>query len=334
MHAGGSTNLYAGLRTALSVAGSSDEAGGGRRVDVLLISDGLPTEGPESVSEILDELDHDAGNYGLDYRLFGLGIGSNLDHAFIAQLTRASGGDATFALDDGEIGGQVAQIFSYTSGGVMSDVDVTVRGAGLADARFWWRFRRVGQPLHLAAKGQLRGAVDLRLQASGPDDQTISTSDSIAGIESASAGVGLVVPALAAKAWADRMAREIDAIGESEGRVAAALELAKQYGIVTRYSSLLALESDQMYADYGVKQIARDPAGIALEAVGGAAVDEGRIGGAGTHDQQDDGGGDALGDGGDWESGAGCRAATPPANRLIWAWLALLGAAGRRSSIR
>ena len=170
--------------------------------------------------------------------------------------------------------------------------------------------------------------------------------------ESLAFGLDQLAAPLAAKVWANELEREIDTQGETLARVIEAVLLAKRYGIVTRYSAILALESDELYRSLDIQQIRRDPAGIALDPPEISKADEKRIGangGDGDGDGDGDGGDDSSwdgnggddgqnsggGDGGDDPavdegfSDGGCRASRGTGSLPAWLLLAAVGLACR-----
>jgi Ca-activated chloride channel family protein len=276
--AGSSTAMADGLVQAARIGLGTLRQG--ERLDVLLITDGLPNEGPDTPETILAAIGEVTEDSSGSIRLFGCGMGYDLDQAFLNDLVQPTGGEATFALDDSEITGQILDLFDRVRDGGLEDVLVVVEG--LEDDATEIRRLFPGTILSLGLSGALDDELDLALAGLAPDRTSVTLSARVALTPAGSEGIHRVAPALAAKAWADRLERRIDEEGETEELVQEAVVLARRYGILTRYSSMLALETPEMYDEYGVQRPARDLAGIALEDVSGSTADEHRIGGEGT----------------------------------------------------
>ncbi|MEW5849347.1 MAG: VWA domain-containing protein [Myxococcota bacterium] len=334
LSADGGTNMSAGLELGVEVGASHP---GERPVDLVLVTDGNPSVGPTSASEILQRVKAAAARHDRTVRIFALGIGHDLDQSFINMLARETGGEATFALSDGEIAGQFLSLFGRVRNSGLASVtvelvDSTSPPLGIAHLL-------PGAVLLLGGRGSVAQTLEVKLSGTTMDGQPVQLGATVTSPPTGSEGVHLAIPALAAKAHADELERRADSQGETPELLRDAVILAKTYGIVTRYSSLLALDDPTLYARYGVDRIARDAAGVATEAVTASEVDESRIGGeGGTHFV---GGGSYAnsGYGGGSGSGGGCWCA-PPARTpwhgvlaaLVIGWI--LAGPRRRSSGR
>ncbi|RKZ51436.1 MAG: hypothetical protein DRR08_29290 [Candidatus Parabeggiatoa sp. nov. 2] len=275
----GSTGMSAGLTTGAAIGIRSPLTGAS--IDLLLITDGRPNVGSSTVDGILADVSAEAEQLGRQIRIFSVGIGHNLDQVLLNSLAQQRGGESTFALDDNEITGQILDLFARVRGGGVSDVIAAVQTAGVSDNQFTWRRVFSGTALQMGAKGDVGNSMNLNLDGRLSDLTSIALNTTLAPLSSNSTIHRIAAP-LAAKTWADQLERQIDAEGETAELVNKAVDLARSYGIVTRYSSLLALQNEELYES--VNRIARDPAGIALQPVASSTVDESQIGGQGTDD--------------------------------------------------
>lgn len=345
LSSGGGTALSAGLVKGVEIGMSSplDTI----YIDLFLISDGLPNVGSDTTEEILQDVADAAAGTGKTVRIFGVGIGVDLDQSFLSALTFETGGEAVFALDDSEIKGYITDLFSRVKGGGVSDVHLEVSGTGISDTEtFEWARIFPGTGLNLGAAGNITGTIDLLLTGITSNGNTIQVSDRLSHYTQGSDGIHLIAPCLAAKTWADGLERLIDQEGESQELVTAAVKLAKKYGIVTRYSSKLALENESMYTQNGIQIIDRDPAGIALEEVDRSVEVESRIGGTNAWDSGGSTSGGNTGSTSTWntpESGprsGGClfNTANSPLHLLtgflLFLITILIGKRMRRTSIK
>jgi len=289
----GSTGLSAGLTTGAAIGIRSPLEGA--TIDLLMITDGRPNEGSSTVEGILADIRAEADELGRQLRIFSVGIGYDLDQALLNGLAQQTNGESTFALDDNEITGQILDLFARVRGGGISNVVATVQSAGLQDNTLTWRRIFSGAALHLSAKGEIGPQITLNLTGKLSDSTSLTLNTTVSPLNLNNTRFYQIAAPLAAKAWTDALERQIDEEGETPALVNQAVSLARTYGIVTRYTSLLALESDELYAEHGVERIVRDPAGIALQPIEiPSSEDEGRIGGEGASDKGESGGPQSL----------------------------------------
>jgi len=276
----GGTGMSAGLQKAAEMGLTSPLSG--QAIDLFLITDGRPNEGSETVTDLVNDIGTEADRIGRRIRIFTVGIGDDLDQDLLNGIANATNGESTFALDDSEITGQVLDLFERVRGGGVSNATSSI--TGLENAEFAWNQIFPNTIIQMGAKGSATEFLTLNLNGRADDLSSVILNENFPAPSTGNDGIHLIVPPLVAKTWADRLERQIDKAGETTELVNEAVRLARTYGIVTRYSSLLALETEEMYVEQGVKRIERDPAGIALEPVEDSTVDEGRIGGQGTDD--------------------------------------------------
>lgn len=276
--AGGSTGMMAGLIEGTRVGFNSPAES--RVLDLMLITDGMPNNGTSTPDGIIDELGAIADETGGELRISACAIGYDLDQDFVNALTLPTGGEATFALDDSEVTGQIIDLFDRVRGGGLDDVTVLIEG----DETDPFELRRMfpGTTVQLGHSGVLEEEVQLSLAGYAPDDSMVQLSSLVPLEQGSSDGLHRLAAPLAAKAWSNRLERRIDEGGETEELVDEAVVLARRYGIITRYTSMLALESPEMYDEYDVQRPPRDPAGIALGEITSSRIDESRIGGEGA----------------------------------------------------
>ncbi|HHB93417.1 MAG TPA: VWA domain-containing protein, partial [Thioploca sp.] len=274
LQSGGGTGMSEGLIAGTSIGVTSPLTDAS--IDLLLISDGLPNT---TMSDILANIGMEADKLNRQVRIFGVGIGADLDQSLLNGLTQQTGGEATFALNDNEITGQILDLFARVRGGGLSNITVQIEG--MDNSKFNWPSIFPNTVLNIAAKGTINNQI--KLQGRPLNSTPIELTNTFQQLN-VNKKMSQIAAPLAAKVWSDQLERQIDEMGESNELVNQAVVLARTYGIVTRYTSLLALESDELYAKQGVELIKRDPAGIALQPIAISSVDEGRIGGQGTDD--------------------------------------------------
>lgn len=297
LNASGGTGMSAGLQRAAEIGMTSPLSSA--EIDLMMMTDGRPNEGSDTVMDILADMGAKAEQLGRSIRMFTIGIGYNLDQDLLNGLAQQSSGESTFALDDSEITGQVLDLFGRIRGGGLSNAKLTMLAdtatpatltmvtADATPSTITWS--RVFPDTVLAAGHVGRVPTQLMLTGHAPDFASVTLGVSLPIPLSVPTDFARIAAPLTAKALADQLERQVDQEGETDALVAEAVRLARTYGIVTRYSSLLALDSDALYAEHGVQRVERDLAGIALDPITDSTVDEGRIGGTGTNDTQDKG---------------------------------------------
>ena len=297
---GSSTGMASALERAATIGLTSPHSD--RPVDILLITDGHPTDGPGTAQGMVDFVRLGLPE-GRDVRIFGCGIGYDLDQSLINGMSALTGGESTFALADAAITGQIIDLFSRVRDGGVYDVDLTVGSTDIAlpepsftgisetsprPRLFLDNFVRLGTTLAQPTFARLDG-FDL-------NGAPIVVEAPLATRQGTEAAFQRIAAPLAAQAWAEAIERRVDLNGETDADIDAAVVLAKTYGIVTRYSSMIALDTPQAYADLGVARVERDEAGIAVEPVSTSAEEEDRIGGNGAAGSPSEGEGEGEGE--------------------------------------
>jgi len=283
---GGGTAIAAGLRLASEIALSGSTQN--EAIDLFLLTDGHPNEGSSTVFDLVKEISNKSELLSRKIRIFTVGIGDNLDQDLLNGIAQETGGDSTFALQDGEISGQVLDLFNRArSGGLQLNKASWQQPLALQTFALENRYLFLNERLQLgAAFAQTDSLVDqqikLVLDGQLPDFSLVHQEIELP-LGHHTALNHLAAP-LTAKAWADALERDIDINGEDNNKVSIALRIARTYGIVTRYSSLLALSEESAYDIQGIQRLSRDQAGIALQEVTIADLDETRIGGDGIEE--------------------------------------------------
>ncbi len=275
LEAGSGTAMAAGLIQAVNIGNSLPT----QPLDLILITDGLPNEGSTTVPAILTDVKNAADTANRSIRIFTVGIGNDLDQTLLNGLAQQTAGESTFALKDNEIAPQVLQLFSRVRSGGLQQLTVELLSQSTLSDTFNWPRLFPGNSLTLATTST---APQLHLTGQTAQLLEIQLNTTPTLYSPLLPEFSRLAAPLAAKAWADELERHIDRQGETSTLINEAVALARKYGILTRYSSLLALETEELYAEHGVERIERDLAGIALQNLSGSPEDESQIGGEGT----------------------------------------------------
>lgn len=251
---GGSSDIAGALFDAARRAPDDGSA------QVVYIGDGSPSSGELSgeaigarVKPILDER-------RVDLRL--LGAGRTVDEVALNGLAAVVG--ATYErVSTGEplaarlraiaLGLQEPVIRSVTIEAPPSLRDVSPRS--LPAVRLGQQILLVGR---LSGEGSAAGeasrTITIRGELAGaPYSQKKSIS--LDAATTAPGGGNPIVPRL----WAEARLREIEAEG-SDARVKESIEISKRFHVMSRYTSLLVLENDLMFAEFGIKRTTRSAA--------------------------------------------------------------------------
>ena len=249
---GGATDLGALFDVALGrVHGRPQPA-------VVYIGDGLPTSGEILGDKLAERLRRALSTSRA--RFFTVAVGGDANHALLRELSRAGGGQA-FRIDDSA--GSTAEVLRLASAVKTPTItDLTVDlGAGL------------DEPM-ITASGKVSRGEEIVLLARThhalPESATVKgilagqPYEKIYRIE-LDAGVGAaLVPRLWAAEKIRRLLGEATDPDEHRGKV---VELGLDYGLVTPFTSILALDSEQAYAQQGIHRRRSALRGVRLSAL-------------------------------------------------------------------
>jgi hypothetical protein len=234
---GGATDLGSMFEPALDLLHGSEQPA------IVYVGDGAPTSGETSADALMDRMRRSLA--GSRARFFAVGVGSDARHELLGELTRAGGG--LYLRVDGaeQTTDQALRLTSAVKTPTLTDVDVVFDAA-------------LDQPF-FSATGKLSRGEELILLARThralPPEVTVKGR--IAGKDvthkyplSVDGGVATgFVPSL----WAAEYVRRLLGSGATaDDNRAKVLDLGLTYGLMTPYTSILALDSEGAYARQGV----------------------------------------------------------------------------------
>ncbi|MFO0756163.1 MAG: VIT domain-containing protein [Byssovorax sp.] len=246
---GGATDLGALFDTALGrVHGTEQPA-------VIYIGDGLATSGEVSADKLSERLRRSLS--ASRARFFTVAVGSNANHALLHELSRAGGGQS-FRIDDVEsASNEVLRLASAIKTPTITDLSIDL-GAGLDEPMLTssGKLSR-GEEVILLARTHhpLPKAAIVKGRLAGKDFQKEHRIDLDTGL-----GASLV-PRLWAMEKVRRLLGEATDPDEHRGKV---VELGLDYGLVTPFTSILALESEQAYQQQGIRRRSSPLRGVKL----------------------------------------------------------------------
>ncbi len=231
---------------------------GGEQPAIVYVGDGSPTSGewtPEALTERLRR-----SLTGSRARLFCVGVGADARHDLMGHLSRTGGGRYLRVDEPDDTTARALQLASLIKTPTITDIELDL-GAGL------------DQPFY-SASGTLSRGEELVLLARThhPLPKTASVRGRIAGkdfktdyqVEAASSVVTGLVP----RFWAGEYVRQLLGSGLSaDDHRSKVLELGIDYGLMTPYTSILALESEEAYTRQNVKRRSSPLRGVRLTAL-------------------------------------------------------------------
>ncbi len=233
----GGTNIHQALREALDILNVPGE---GRTKSIIMLTDGLPTEGLTDVRRIVESLNLNALN---DIRLFSFGVGFDVNTYLLDRLAEESAGRTEYVLPGESIEAPVSQLFASISSPQLSDVTLNFGRTGVDDV-YPAKISALYEDRAIIVTGRYRKGGTMPLEISGMRfGKRVSykyrlelldrnrENDFIAGM------------------WAGRkvnhLLNRIRFEGENPEWVATIKELGRVYGLVTPYTSYLVREEKE-----------------------------------------------------------------------------------------
>lgn len=246
---GGATDLGAIFEEALSrVHGFEQPA-------VVYIGDGMATSGERSGDALAERLRRSMT--GSRARLFTVGVGQEVDGALLHALARIGGGSHLRVQSPEQAIVRALELSGALKTPTITDLDVDL-GEGLDDVFISTSGKLSrGQELVVLARTHhdLPKEVTVRGRLGGEAFEKTHSLERTGGV------LGQVVPQLWAAAYIERL------LGDSRGPEAVrgkVLSLGLEYGLMSPYTSILALESEQAYASAGIQRRKRQLGGVRL----------------------------------------------------------------------
>lgn len=273
----GASDLVAALRDA--VANVEGERRQGRELNVIYVGDGVSTVGYRRASSLSAEVS--ALSSGKNVVVSSVGIGGDADTLALSAIARASGGHYVPYLPGQRLSVAAARVLETSYGVSLTSPRVELP-AGLSDsAPSALPTMRAGQELVVVARMErerVQGDVVLRGEVAGrPFEQRYEVE--LVGTDAAG---NRFVPRLWAAAQIDEL--QLRGRGDERARIVA---MSKAFGVMSRHTSLLVLESEAMFRAFRVDRNTSPVAGWTGEedvVAGGAdgsldVLEEGEAGG-------------------------------------------------------
>lgn len=257
---GGATDMGAMFEPALERLHGADQPA------IVYVGDGVATSGETTGEGLLDRLRRSMS--GSRARFFTVGAGPEARHELLAELSRAGGGRHVRVDEADQATGQALGLASAIKTPTITDLEIDL-GAGL-DQPFLSATGKLarGEELVLLARTHhaLPEKVKVRGRAGGQPFESSYPLELDKG----------VITSLTPRLWAAEYVRRLlgSGAGTDDNR-AKILELGLEYGLITPYTSILALDSEDAYARQNILRRKSPLRGIhltAIEASGASAM--------------------------------------------------------------
>lgn len=235
-------------------------------IHVVYMGDGTATDGESRLSALPDLVPRDS-------KFIGLGVGKNVDSLFLSTVANKTKGHFALINPDEDLNWRIVDLIASLNTASLHQVEILlqdklgnpVEGEAYSSAQNIFD----GETIDILARcNTLPERVLFRAKI---NNKTISKSYSLTRPQS-DAGY---IPRL----WATRHINEL--LKSDQDRVEEITKLSKQYYVVTPYTSLIVLENDKMYKEFGVEKGRKDhwelyPAPAQIEVIKGNRRDPGQ----------------------------------------------------------
>jgi tetratricopeptide (TPR) repeat protein len=234
---GGATDLGSMFEPALDLLHGSEQPA------IVYVGDGAPTSGETSPDGLMDRMRRSLA--GSRARFFAVGVGSDARHELLGELTRAGGGMYLRVDDAEQATDEALRLTSAIKTPTLTDVDVVLDAA--LDQPFYSATGKLSRGEELVLLARTHRALPPKVTIKGRIAGADVTREYPLDVESG------VVTGFVPSLWAAEYVRRLLGSGaNAEESRAKVLDLGLTYGLMTPYTSILALDSEAAYARQGV----------------------------------------------------------------------------------
>lgn len=234
--------------TAIDEALTAAIGAGDRTQLVLFVTDGRPTVGEVSSEAILRNTA--SRNAAKRARVFALGVGEDLNTHLMDALAEGQGGTSHYVRPGEDISTAIAGLYEQIAYPVLTDLTLTVEptsGDPKAYAMLPNKLPDLFRGQQLLVAGRYRGAGKARFRLEGKVGKETRRFEVEATLPERDGELDHV-----ASVWAHRqvgqLLDQVRLTGETEDLKREIIQLAKQYGIVTPYTSWLVVDDRELEA--------------------------------------------------------------------------------------
>jgi len=233
MRASGGTDIHSALEVAVSQIGEAD-------AEIIFLTDGLPTIGPKE-PQIVKLM---AASAKERIRMFNFGVGNNVNTHFLDRLSRDHGGFSTYVRPEEDIEIKVSSFFSKITYPIFKEIKFSFGSIDVYDV-YPPKLSAIFKGSQVLVFGRYRnsGDTEVRLTGRTDDDKKVFAYKTSFPEERT---VNEFIP----KIWASRkigyLAEELRLNGTDKELIDEIVQLSKEYGIVTEFTSFLVHEDRNM----------------------------------------------------------------------------------------
>jgi len=232
IEARGGTNIDEALQTALGMVDSASK----RPFMVVFMTDGIPTMGEQVPEKILAKV---SDKNTTNVRIFTFGVGHDVNTHLLDKLAEANHGAREYIAPDENIEAKVSNFYTKIAYPALSDVKLEVSGVEVYD-RYPRRLPDLFRGSQLVLYGRYKGEGTKSIALSGlVNGEARKFAYEIPSVADDSADF---IPRLWATSKIGYLMDEIRLRGENEEVKKEIIALAKEHGILTKYTSWLVLE--------------------------------------------------------------------------------------------
>lgn len=240
LRARGNTNISGALERALQDPSASD-----RPHSIIFVTDGLPTVGDTDVSTIVDAAR--AGVSDGDRRIFSFGVGYDVNTRLLDGMARRGRGEAGYVRPDEDMSDIVGEFTDSIGAPLLTQLDIDFGGVRVEqiypnplpdlyrdrDVTVFGRFQ-ASHSSSVVVRGRAAGREWVQEYGVSFDDVLDADTQFVAN--------------LWARRRIDELMTQIEENGESRRKVDEIVELGTCWGIVTPYTSYLAIDPNEVVA--------------------------------------------------------------------------------------
>jgi Ca-activated chloride channel family protein len=239
LSAAGGTNIDAALKRALSLKASPNI----HPTSIVFLTDGLPTEGEQDVSQILQNVK----DTGKDFiRIFNFGVGYDVNTFLLDKLSQDHHGSANYVKPGENIESEVSTFFAKISSPVLTNPQIDFGQSGVYDV-YPQQLPDIFQGQRVTVLGRYRKSGDVLIKLSGKQGSNTNKFEYKVTFDRRETDNEFI-----SKLWANRkvthLLSQIRFNGENPELVESVKNLGKEYGIVTPYTSYLVTEQEKEMA--------------------------------------------------------------------------------------
>ena len=251
LRARGNTNISGALERALDDPSASD-----RPHSIIFVTDGLPTVGDTDVSTIIDSAR--TGVSDGDRRIFSFGVGYDVNTRLLDGMARRGRGEAGYVRPNEDMSDVVGEFTDSIGSPLLTQLNIDFGGVRVdqlypnplpdlyrdRDVTVFGRFRATHSN-SVVISGQASGRRWVQEYGASFDDVLDSDTEFVAN--------------LWARRRIDELITQIEEDGESRRKVDEIVELGTDWGIVTPYTSYLAIDPSEALANRNLDEPPRFP---------------------------------------------------------------------------